>query len=420
LFFERARRRVPVGAMLLGVAAAAALQGQVTVLTHALVIDGRGGPPAADTTIVMAGQKIQEMGTASRVRTPAGAQVIDCAGKTIVPGIINLHSHIGEDTAFKIRQFALYGVTSTVGLGGDGDEVLKIRDAQRRGDIKGSRIYTVQQRFESAKDARTPEEGRARVDELYRKGADAIKIVVDTRGGTLPKLQPEVSAAIIDQSHKHHLKAFAHLGEYDDAMFLMEHGLDIMAHNVRDRDIDDVFLKTMKKMNVTVTATLAGSQSFYIYADSPAWLDDPFFLKWAPPDRVKLAKTEYKATQQRSPGAANNRAGFEVAARNLKKMSDAGARVGMGNDDGNNPTRFEGFWEHLEMELMVKNAGMTPMQVIVAYSKTNAEALGIDGQYGSLAKGKVADLIVLDKNPADDIMNLRAINAVYIGGRKFN
>jgi imidazolonepropionase-like amidohydrolase len=92
----------------------------------------------------------------------------------------------------------------------------------------------------------------------------------------------------------------------------------------------------------------------------------------------------------------------------------------MGNDDGNNPTRFEGYWEHFEMELMVKDAGMTPMQVITAYSKTNSEALGIDKTYGTLARGKAADLIILDRNPADDIMNMRAINAVYLGGRKFN
>jgi imidazolonepropionase-like amidohydrolase len=404
----------------LGFATASLLSAQVTVLSHTTVIDGGGGPPRSDISIVISGQLIQDMGPAARVRTPAGAQVIDCSDKTVVPGIINLHSHIGEDTEFKIRQFALYGVTTTVGLGGDGEKVLQLRDAQRRGDLRGSRIFTVQQRFESADDARTPEIGRAKVDALYQKGADAVKIVVDSRGGTLPKMTPDVSSAIIDQAHKHGLRVFAHLSDYDDALFLIEHGLDIMAHNVRDHEVDQHFLELMKQRNVTVTATLAGSQSFYIYADSPVWLNDPFFLKWAPPERVKLARTNYREAQSKNPAGASQRAGYLVTARNLKRMSDAGARVGMGNDDGNNPTRFEGYWEHFEMELMVKDAGMTPMQVITAYSKTNAEALGIDKMYGTLARGKTADLIVLDRNPANDIMNLRAINAVYLGGRKFN
>jgi imidazolonepropionase-like amidohydrolase len=70
------------------------------------------------------------------------------------------------------------------------------------------------------------------------------------------------------------------------------------------------------------------------------------------------------------------------------------------------------------MELMVKY-GMTPMQVIQAFSKTNSETLGIDKDYGTLAKGKMADLVVLDKNPLDDILNTRAVSAVYIGGKKF-
>jgi imidazolonepropionase-like amidohydrolase len=399
--------------------AALGLNAQVVVLTHATVIDGGGGAPKRDYSIVMAEGRIRDMGPSSNLKPPAGSSVVDCSGKTIIPGIINLHSHIGEDTERKIRTFALYGVTTTVGLGGDGDEVLRIRDAQRKGDIRGARIYTAQQRFESATDAPTAEVGRAKVDELYRKGADAVKIVVDTRGGTLPKLKPEVSSAIIDQAHRHHLKVFAHLTDYDDAMFLMKSGLDVMAHNVRDREIDDAFLAEMKKDRVTVTATLAGSQSFYIYADSPSWLNDAFFLKWAPPERVRRARTEFREEQGKSAAAAENRRGFEMAARNLKKMSEAGARVGLGNDDGNAPTRFEGFWEHLEMELMVRNAGMTPMQVIQAFSKTNSEALGIEKDFGTLGKGKVADLVVLDKNPLEDILNTRTIRAVYIGGKEF-
>jgi imidazolonepropionase-like amidohydrolase len=100
-------------------------------------------------------------------------------------------------------------------------------------------------------------------------------------------------------------------------------------------------------------------------------------------------------------------------------MAAGGVRIGFGSDSGNGPPRYEGFFEHLEMELMVKNGGMTPMQVIQAFSKTNSEALGVDKDFGTLAKGKVADFVVLQKNPLDDIVNTRTISAVYIGGKKF-
>ncbi len=158
--------------------------------------------------------------------------------------------------------------------------------------------------------------------------------------------------------------------------------------------------------------------SFYMYADSPAWLDDPFLTRVFPPERIQIAKTKLKEDQSKAPEAAFNRQEFKIATANFTKMLKAGVRLGLGTDSGPVPARFEGYFEHVEMEQMVKY-GMTPMQVIQAFSRTNSEVLGIDKDYGTLAKGKVADLVVLDKNPLDDILNTRTINTVYIGGKKF-
>ena len=152
--------------------------------------------------------------------------------------------------------YAHYGVTSVIGMGGDGDDVLKIRDAQRHGDIRGARLYTVLTRFEFEKDARTPDEARAKVDDLYTRGADAVKIVVDDRRHTVAKLKPEIQLAVIDQAHKHGLKAMAHEYYYDDAQFLMDHGLDIFAHEIRDRVVDDAFIDELKAKHITVIPTL--------------------------------------------------------------------------------------------------------------------------------------------------------------------
>jgi imidazolonepropionase-like amidohydrolase len=116
---------------------------------------------------------------------------------------------------------------------------------------------------------------------------------------------------------------------------------------------------------------------------------------------------------------AINRREFEIASKNLKKMSAAGVRIGFGTDTGHGNPRYEGFFEHLEMQLMVEPGGMTPMQVIQAYSKTNSEAFGVDKEYGTLAKGKAADLVVLDKSPLDSILNTRSINTVYLAGKKY-
>jgi imidazolonepropionase-like amidohydrolase len=101
--------------------------------------------------------------------------------------------------------------------------------------------------------------------------------------------------------------------------------------------------------------------------------------------------------------------------RNLKKLSDAGVKIGFGTDTGP-PARFPGYFEHWEAELMVE-AGLTPMQVIVSFSKNSSEALGIARDFGTLAEGKVADMILLNSNPLGNIRNLRDIHAVYVGGQ---
>jgi imidazolonepropionase-like amidohydrolase len=397
---------------------------QTTVLAHATLIDGTGSAPLRDATIVMSGGHIAAMGPAAKVNTPAGAHVIDVTGKTIIPGIINAHGHISDDPIPKLRRYAQYGITSVIGMGGDGDEQLKIRDDQHHitstggGDIKGARVYTVQQRFEFEKDAPTPDAGRLKVEDLFKKHADGVKVVVDDRRKTQVKMRPEVTAAIIDQAHKHHMKAFAHIHDYDDAKLLMEQGIDMLAHQVRDREVDDAFISLMKAKKVAITSTLVRELSSFVYADSPAWLNDPFLGRFSDPKRVEIAKTQLKEQQSKTPDLALNRMDFEIASKNFTKMLKAGVRMGLGTDSGPVPARFEGYFEHLEMELMVKN-GMSCMQVIQAFSKTNSEALGIDKDYGTLAKGKVADLVVLDKNPLDDILNTHSINTVYIGGKKF-
>jgi imidazolonepropionase-like amidohydrolase len=111
---------------------------------------------------------------------------------------------------------------------------------------------------------------------------------------------------------------------------------------------------------------------------------------------------------------------FEQDKVNVKRLWDAGIRFGFGTDSGGASERYfiQGFSEHRQMDLLVQ-AGLTPMQVIQSFSKNNSEMLGIDRDFGTLAKGKAADLLVLTKNPLDDIANMRTFEAVYLGGKKF-
>ena len=412
---RKLRSVVVLASTLLFAASAAA---QVTALTHAAVIDGSGAAAQNDVTIVMEGGRIRDMGPSSRITIPAGAAVVDLTGKFVVPGIINAHGHVGARTEPQLRQYALYGVTTTNSMQTDPDEVIQVREAQKRGELRGARIFTIRYRFAPDPAVITPEQARAKVDETVATGADFIKLWIDSLFGTRAKLSPEFCAAVLDQSRKHGKITFAHAYELADARMLVENGLNVLAHNVRDREVDAEFIALVKRRNVTLIPTMVRDQGLFVYAEMPAWIDDPYFVKFVPAERLASLKSKISEQQARNPQRGLFQAGYEMNRINLKKMSDAGVRIAFGTDSGGDADRFfiQGYFEHREMELMVL-AGLTPMQVIQAFSKNASETLGIDRDFGTLARGKVADLLVLERNPLDNIANMRTILAVYLGGK---
>lgn len=399
---------------------AASATAQVTVLNRATVIDGSGAAPLKDHTIVMEQGRIRELGPSSKIKAPAGATVIDLSGKFIVPGIINAHGHVGAKTAPQLRQYALYGVTTATSMQTDPDEVIQVREAQKRGELRGARVSTVRHRFAPDPEIATPEQARAKVDEIAAAGADYIKVWVDSAFGTRGKLSPEFCAAVLDQARKHGKRTLGHAYEMVDAKMLIEHGLNILGHNVRDREVDSEFIALAKQRDVTLTPTLIRDEFLFAYGDSPAWIEDPFFQKFLSAEQMTALRTKVRELQANHPQRHLFKAGFEMNKINLKKLADGGVRIALGTDSGGAPSRFfvQGFSEHREMELMVQS-GLTPMQVIQSFSKGAAEALGSAKEFGTLAKGKAADLLVLEKNPLDNITNMRAIHTVYLGGKKF-
>jgi imidazolonepropionase-like amidohydrolase len=393
---------------------------QVTVLTHAMVIDGTGAGAQKDLTIVIENGRIRDMGPSSKFTVPAGAMVVDLTGKFVVPGIINAHGHVGAKTEPQLRQYALYGITTVTSMQTDPDEVVQVREGQKRGELRGARVSTIKYRFAPDPEIATPQQARVKVDETVAAGADYIKLWVDGGFGTRAKLSAEVCTAVLDQARKHGKLTFAHIYDLADAKMLVEQGLNVLAHNVRDREVDSEFIALLKQRNVSLIPTLARDELLFVYGDSPAWIDDPFFLKFVPPDRLAVLKTKIRDEQAKNPQRALIKAGFEMNKTNLKKLSDGGVRVALGTDSGGAADRFfvQGYSEHREMELMVQS-GLTPMQVIQSFSKGASEALGIDKEFGTLAKGKAADLLVLEKNPLENITNMRSIQTIYLGGKKF-
>ena len=395
-----------IAAVLAGLSVPATGQAPVTAFEGARIIVGDGSPAIEKGTIVMNGTTIQAVG--ADVQVPAGAQRVNLAGKTVMPMILDTHIHAPatrEQMIRDMRRRVYWGVGAGMSMGTDTtDVVFQVRDETK--NMPGTaRLLTAGRgvtgiekgREQSAYWVGTVAEARKAVQDNAKKRPDIVKIWVDDRDNTVPKLTPELYAAIIDEAHKQSVRVTAHIFDLEDGKGLLKANVDAFAHSVRDRDVDPEFLNMMKQRpNVTVNPNLP----------SPGRTWD---ISWL---QGKIPADEYANVQKANVDNAKQAEVYGIQARNLKRLGDQGARIVLGTD-GNTP------WApHQEMEAMAM-AGMTPMQVIVASTGRAAEFVRFTDT-GTLQAGKSADMIVLDANPLDNITNTRRINAVYYRGQMVN
>ena len=400
---------------------------QNLVIQGGTLIDGTGRAPIERGTLVVANGRITAVGPSASVTIPAGAQPIDATGKTIVPGFVNAHGHLNvergeqlpvrDDLIRRLKTYALYGVTSVVSLGSaEADEVpgIRLMQEQERAGLDRSRLYTAGINAEG----KTPAEARASVGRLADLKAHAIKFHINGGAGDMTEA---TWSAIIDEAHKKGLKTAVHIYYLKDAQAAIDKGVDIIAHSVRDQDVTPAFIAAMKQKNVPYIPTLTRDLSVFVYETTPDFFKDPFFLRGNGlygPQVPLLTSPEAQARVRSNPTTAQIKKAIVQAERNIKLLNDAGVTIAMGTDSGagGNPGRWQGYFEHVEMEMMNK-AGMTPMQVIVASTSNAARIFGLT-QVGTLEPGKWADLVVLGANPLENIRNTRAIDSVWIAGAR--
>jgi imidazolonepropionase-like amidohydrolase len=410
------------------------------VLKGARLIDGTGGAAIENSVLVIEGDHVVAAGRAGAVSIPKDADVKDVGGKTIMPALINLHGHLGlstngadvapaytqENVVRQLNKYLSYGVATVASFGQDEDEIYQVRDAQHAGNVSGARLFTGGHGFLEytgrayPKDHRyrpqTPDEARADVRELAAHHPDYVKMWVDDGLGHGVKTKPEIYQAIIDEAHKQNIRVFAHEYYLGDAKALLAAGIDGFAHSIRDQAVDNDLMLTMKARNVFLIPTLVRDEVLFAYADNLKWLNDPFFVRgYAPEAMTYVRSPEVTEKAGKDPDIAKYRAGLEMAKKNLKTLSDNGVKIAFGTDSGI-PTRFPGYFEHRELQLMVE-AGLTPMQAIVAATRTNADILGGAKEFGTLQAGMRADFLVLDGNPLQDIHNTEKLSAVWQSGK---
>ena len=374
----------------------------VTVFEGARVIVGDGRAPIENASVVVDGTRFVQVGRAADVRAPAAATHVSLAGKTVMPAIIDTHTHLSQTRELLIddlRRRAYFGIGAALSLGQDTtDASFEVR-AQTMPGL--ARFFTAGRGITAPEPGRTTApfwvtttaEARKAVQDDAAKKVDIFKIWVDDRMGTVKKLSPELYAAVIDEAHKNGLRVIAHIYTLDDAKATLRAGLDAFAHGVRDKDLDDEFMALVKQHPNLVLGPNMPDRGV---AANIEWL------------RPVLSAADFATLQKGNTNRPDAQAFWAIQGRNLAKMNAAGVRIVVGTD-GNTP-----YAPHFEMEDMVA-AGMTPMQVIVAATSNGARFLKMTNA-GTIEPNNSADFIVLNANPLDDITNTRTISSVYLRG----
>jgi len=401
--------------------AAAADQGSVTALVGARIWDGTGAPAISDGIMLVRDGRITYVGSRGDVPVPAGATVVNLNGRTIIPGLINTHGHVGGTLGLgggqynrpnlirQLRLYAEYGITTVNSLGGDEEEGIALRDEQAMPGLDRARIYVAG----AVVTGNTVDAVLAVVQRNADMNVDWMKLRVDDNLGSTQKMSPQIYSAIIERSHELDLRLASHLFYLDDAKALMRAGTDFIAHSVRDQDVDQEFLGMLAASGICYTPTLTREVSTFVYETRPDFFDDPFFLSHADP--AVLEQLQEPDRQARYARASGYKAALQVALRNLKTISDAGLPVVMGTDTGP-AARFQGYFEHMEFDLMAE-AGLTPEEILRSATGVAAECLRLDNEIGTLRPNRWADFVVLTENPLMDIRNARSIESVWIAGQ---
>lgn len=441
--------RAVVFAALLAVTASTALsQAPVTVFDGARILDGNGGAPVEGGRLVVQGDRIVAIGPASSVSAPAGATRVDLAGKTIMPAMINVHSHMGFEgyttwhaknhTAANLldhlQREAYYGVAAVTSVGTSPTELsLQFQRDQRAGKYPLAARYLFMpgmappnggpdhilreatNEIRVVNEVTTPEEARAAIQRMADQQIRHLKMWVDDRRGSYPKLTPEVYTAIVREAHARNITVHAHAIQLADQKAVIRAGADVLVHMVQSEPIDDEYQALLGEKRPYWSTVISLGDPVEVCNN------DPFFEEALPPSLVaKIRGTKERISLQAhcAPPSPNSPNREKILAHNFPLMIKAGVKLVLATDTGIHPGHTFGSGEHVELARWVQ-LGLPPADAIVAATKTPAQLMGLS-DLGTLSANKKASFIVLNANPLESIRNTRQIADVYLDGVKFD
>lgn len=407
-------------------------------LVGAQVLDGYESTPISDGVVVYQAGVITAVGSVADVQIPANATVIDVGGHTLLPGLIDSHVHVdlighgsyeryyaflgGDERLDEVmpiaaKQMLRAGVTTALDLGAP-FEILNVRRKIDSGQIPGPRLlvsgpWITRVQYDTIPDSyevviSSPEEGALKALELIDRGADVIK--------TWEGLTLQDYRAIVDAAHSRGIKVHAHLYDPEAIEMAIEAGVDVFQHvgSAGNPPYENALINTIAHKEIPVVQTI--SHRVWVYPSTvafPSRLQRAEYRTDMPDDIYEEFMDSFQNFHQ-LPYFRNAATEIRNSKQSARQFIEAGARMGVGTDAASPLNmHLEAIWR--EMSALV-DSGMTPIQVISAATKTNAEILGVFAERGSLERGKQADILVVAGNPLEDIEALGRVALVAKGG----
>lgn len=424
---------------------AGATAADVTVLQHVRIIDGNGGVPLRDATLVLNGERIVSLG--NNLRIPAGAHIVDLSGMTAIPGLISDHSHLGmvdgtsangnnateANILRQLRQYEAYGVTTVTSLGLNRATFYELQPRLHRGALPGADIFGADRGFgvpagappaamgildEQVYRPATPADVATDMQETAARHPALVKLWLDDFHGAMPqKMDPAIYQAVIAQAHRRGLRVAAHVFYLSDAKRLVADGIDILAHGVRDKPVDADFIAAMKAHHVWYVPTLGLDESFFRFAEQPQLAAESLLHHAVQPAlAAQFANPEWRAkVTGDAKTMRTNQDALRINLLNAKALFDAGVAIGFGTDSGATPLRIAGYAEHRELVLLTQ-AGLTPLQAISIATRNASQLLQLTDR-GILAAGRLADIVIVSGDPSVDIRATDRIVSVWHRGK---
>ena len=407
------------------------------VFTHVTIIDAVAGAGAqSDMTVVVADGKIADIGKFGKIKIPKNSQMINAGGKFLIPGLWDMHVHLAKTGENTLPLFIANGVTSVRDMGGDPALVLKWRKEVAEGKRLGPRIKAAGpiletvNKIEELRSEKTvepferfrigvgnPQDAFTAVNSVAKLGVDFIKI------RTVQSV--ETYRAIAEAARRNGLMLVGHASvPLEEIIRAGQHSIEHAIFPPLDKYSEaerKALFKSMVEKNIAVVPTIVvGQESIFvpkkkaiaIVEDAKGKID--FRRKYL---SGYLIDDWREQVGEREDSQAEALKKFRPnILRDLKEMRQTGVRFMAGTDAGV-ILIYPGFTLHTELQLLVSDVGLSPMEALVSATRYPAEFFGMQNTLGTIEKGKIADLILLDANPLDDIGNTKRIAAVVFNGK---